>query len=112
MRLQVLDQHHLRILPAGGDAFLTTPVNDVQLIASITNRAERSRMVRSLMMRDGLTGFLDHSNIKEQLGLEVNRAARTSAIFSFAMLDSSAPDGTARPPETKPSEARSAAARR
>lgn len=77
----------LSAIKLGGDAFLTKPVNDVQLIASITNRAERSRMVRSLMMRDGLTGLLDHSNIKEQLGLEVNRAARTSAIFSFAMLD-------------------------
>ena len=71
----------------GGDAFLTKLVSDSQLVASVTSRAERSRMLRSLMVRDSLTGLLNHSNIKQQLSLEVNRASRTCAKFAFVMLD-------------------------
>ena len=77
----------LAAIGLGGDAFLTKPISDHHLIASITSRAERSRMVRSLMVRDSLTGLFNHAHIKEQLSLEVSRAARAGANFSYVMLD-------------------------
>ena len=80
-------EKQLAAIGLGGDAFLTKPVSDHQLIASITSRAERSRMVRSLMVRDSLTGLFNHAHIKEQLSLEASRAARAGANFSFVMLD-------------------------
>jgi diguanylate cyclase (GGDEF)-like protein len=81
------EDQQLSAMSLGGDAFLTKPVGAEQLVASITSRAERSRTLRSLMMRDGLTGLLNHSHIKEQLTIEVDRAQRTGAYLAFAMLD-------------------------
>ena len=77
----------LSAIRIGGDAFLTKPVSNAQLVASVANRAERARTVRSLMVRDGLTGLLNHSNIKEQLSLEVTRSRRNAVKFAFVMID-------------------------
>jgi diguanylate cyclase (GGDEF)-like protein len=81
------EDRQLSAISLGGDAFLTKPVGAEQLVASITSRTERSRTLRSLMMRDGLTGLLNHSHIKEHLAIEVDRAQRTGAYLAFAMLD-------------------------
>ena len=56
-------------------------------VASVKNRAERARTVRSLMSRDSLTGLLNHANIKEQLSLEVSLARRSGDKFVFVMID-------------------------
>jgi diguanylate cyclase (GGDEF)-like protein len=71
----------------GGDDFLTKPIRPEHLIASITNRAERTRSMRYLMERDSLTGLLNHSNLKEQLNREVMRSKRTGSEICFAMID-------------------------
>ena len=81
------EDKQLTAMSLGGDAFLTKPVRTEQLIASIVSRAERSRIVRSMMVRDSLTGLLNHSRLKEQLAIEVARAKRTGAPLAFAMLD-------------------------
>lgn len=71
----------------GGDDFLTKPIDDNHLISSISIRAERSRLLNSLMIQDSLTGLLKHTKIKEQLAIEISRAHRSKTPLSFAMLD-------------------------
>lgn len=71
----------------GADDFLTKPITDEYLVASVRIRAERSRLLNAQMVQDGLTGLLKHTAIKEQLVREVSRATRQKASFCFAMLD-------------------------
>jgi diguanylate cyclase (GGDEF)-like protein len=71
----------------GGDDFLTKPIQRRHLVSSVTARAQRSRTLRSFMTNDGLTGLLNHTTLKNQLDLEVDRAARNRVPLSFAMLD-------------------------
>jgi diguanylate cyclase (GGDEF)-like protein len=74
-------------LGLGGDDFLTKPIEPEHLIASILHRAHRSRILRSFMVRDSLTGLLNHIKTKEQLAVEVSRARRQRGQLAFAMID-------------------------
>jgi diguanylate cyclase (GGDEF)-like protein len=71
----------------GGDDFLTKPIQPEHLISSVTIRAERMRIIRSFMDRDGLTGLLNHTKTKEQLDIAIERTKRQGGMLSFAMLD-------------------------
>ncbi len=71
----------------GGDDFLIKPVQPRHLISAVTTRATRSRALRNLMVRDSLTGLLNHTKTKEQLGIELDRARRLGHSVSLAMLD-------------------------
>lgn len=71
----------------GGDDFLTKPIQPEHLISSVNSRIRRSMMLRSFMVRDSLTGLLNHSAIKDQLDGEVTRAKRQNKPLSFAMID-------------------------
>ena len=44
----------------GGDDFLTKPISDDRLLASVLVRAERARQLNTLMSQDSLTGLLTH----------------------------------------------------
>jgi diguanylate cyclase (GGDEF)-like protein len=46
---------------AGADDLLADPVSPRLLIATVAARIERSRLIRNLVERDGLTGLLTHS---------------------------------------------------
>lgn len=70
-----------------GDEFLIKPIQPAQLISAVGARVERHRLIRSFMTRDGLTGLLNHTRIKEELDREVARAARTNRPVGFAMID-------------------------
>ncbi len=74
-------------LKQGGDDFLAKPISPEYLVASVRARAERGRLLRSLMVRDSLTGLLNHNRIKEQLVAEVARAERYRSALSVAMID-------------------------
>ncbi|HMW59390.1 MAG TPA: diguanylate cyclase, partial [Leptospiraceae bacterium] len=79
-----------RILPAlnkGGDDFLPLPVTPDRLISSVAARVDRSRILRSLLVRDSLTGLLNHTAVREQLDDLVQRAKRKNETFSFGMVD-------------------------
>lgn len=78
---------HLTAMSLGGDEFLTKPIEPDYLVAEITSRVQRSRILRSFMVRDSLTGLLNHTNTKEQLASEVARARRYQTHLSFAMID-------------------------
>jgi diguanylate cyclase (GGDEF)-like protein len=71
----------------GGDDFLTKPIQPQHLISSVTNRIQRSLILRSFMVRDSLTGLLNHTTIKDQLALEAARAKRQKTQLAFAMID-------------------------
>lgn len=71
----------------GGDDFLTKPIQPVHLISAVTTRVERARALKNLMIRDSMTGLLNHSNILENLEREVSLAKRQTGKLAFAMLD-------------------------
>lgn len=77
----------LAALRLGGDDFLTKPIQHDHLISSVLARVQRSRILHAFMVRDSLTGLLNHTRIKEQLTLEVERAKRQRSQLSFAMID-------------------------
>jgi diguanylate cyclase (GGDEF)-like protein len=71
----------------GGDDFLTKPIQPQHLISSVNCRIRRSLMLRSFMVRDSLTGLLNHTAIKDLLYGEVAGALRQKKHLSFAMID-------------------------
>ena len=71
----------------GGDDFLLKPVEPRNLVAAVSTRAARARVLRQLMVRDSLTGLLNHTHWKEQLEIEVSRALRGQQDIALAMLD-------------------------
>jgi diguanylate cyclase (GGDEF)-like protein len=71
----------------GADDFLTKPIQPQHLISSVTSRIRRSLLLRSFMVRDSLTGLLNHTAIKDLLYGEVAGAVRQKKPLSFAMID-------------------------
>lgn len=76
-----------RAIETGGEEFLAKPVLPEVLVPSVTARAHRSRLIRSFMMRDGLTGLLNHSAIQSQIQIEADRSRRLHTKLSFVMID-------------------------
>jgi diguanylate cyclase (GGDEF)-like protein len=70
-----------------GDDFLVKPIDPKRLLSAVTMRVRRARLLRGLMVRDGLTGLLNHTAIIEQLGREIVRSNRLKTPLSFAMVD-------------------------
>lgn len=77
----------LSAMSLGGDDFLTKPIRPEHLVSSVSSRIQRSRLLRSFMVRDSLTGLLNHTAIKDHLVREVARAKREKKALSFAMID-------------------------
>lgn len=77
----------LAALARGGDDFLTKPILPDHLVAAVRSRIQRARVMRSQMVRDSLTGLLNHSVTKEHLEREVARARRNGAPLAMAMID-------------------------
>ncbi|MBN9669769.1 diguanylate cyclase [Roseibium aggregatum] len=71
----------------GGDDFIRKPVDIGYLVKMVRMRAARSVELRQIMVRDGLTGLINHVSFKEKLATEINRSARTKAPFSVALID-------------------------
>lgn len=77
----------LSALHRGGDDFLNKSIRPDRLISSISIRAMRSRSLRGSMIRDSLTGLLNHTATKENLHREVLHAQRRCSPVAFAMID-------------------------
>lgn len=71
----------------GGDDFISKPVDPIALVNAVRVRAERIRNMRFFMERDSLTGLLNHSNLREKLSQELQRAGRMENGLCFAMID-------------------------
>ena len=76
-----------KALECGADDFLTKPIDPLHLIAAVRHRTQRYRKLRRYMERDGLTGLLNHSKMKELLENELSRARRNSTALSCVMID-------------------------
>ncbi|MCJ7625622.1 MAG: diguanylate cyclase, partial [Anaerolineaceae bacterium] len=77
----------LEAMGIGGDDFLTKPIKPEHLRSAVLSRAERYRKLRSLMIKDGLTGLLNNSAVNEQLKQEIIRADRQINQVSYVMID-------------------------
>ncbi len=77
----------LRAIQQGGDNFLTKPIAPEHLVSIVTSHAQRSRVLRRFMIRDALTGALNHTAMKEHLYGEFGRARRSGGRFAYAMID-------------------------
>ncbi|WP_339938387.1 diguanylate cyclase [Undibacterium luofuense] len=84
---EVDPERQLDAVRAGADDFIAKPVRAEYLVSSVVSRAERYRTLRALIMRDGLTGLLNHSAIKERLQSEMLQAKRNSSPLALAMID-------------------------
>lgn len=77
----------LEAVSLGGDDFLVKPIEPQHLVSAVAARIQRTRLLRSFMVRDSLTGLLNHTSIIDQLGREVARAHRLKTPLAFAMID-------------------------
>lgn len=80
-------ERQLAAMEVGADGFLIKPVAPARLVSEVSLRAERMRTLRALMVRDGLTGLLNHKAILQHLQLAVANARRDARPLSFAMID-------------------------
>ncbi len=80
-------RHHLEAVQGGGDDVITNPFTLEHIVRSVRLRASRNRQMRYFMERDSLTGLLNHTNLKQRLEHEVQRARRIGTSLVFAMVD-------------------------
>jgi diguanylate cyclase (GGDEF)-like protein len=77
----------LDVMTIGGDDFLTKPIRPEHLVMAVYTRAQRFRSLRSLMLRDSLTGLLNHTTTKEHIEVEVARMKREGKSMAVAVID-------------------------
>jgi diguanylate cyclase (GGDEF)-like protein len=73
-------------LRAGGDDYLVKPVSAALLLTTLETRLERSRLMRSLIETDGLTGLLTHAAFQREIENAVAEHARGEG-FSLVAID-------------------------
>lgn len=71
----------------GGDDFLTKPVASDVLIATVRHRCIRHRSLKDQMIRDSLTGLLDHNTILDALKQGITETQQKQQPLCFAMID-------------------------
>ncbi len=84
---EVDDDLRLRALRLGADDFLHKPILPSQLVASVSSRAQRARVLRAYMIHDSLTGLFNHSTTTDHLEREFARARRQGTQLAYGMLD-------------------------
>jgi len=80
-------EDQLSALQAGGDEFLQKPISDSHLVQAVRSRARRFQALNAMMSRDGLTGLLNHINLKLTLERELSQTLRRNGILTLAMID-------------------------
>lgn len=77
----------MEALTHGGDDFLTKTISSEHLISSVRTRVRRFRALRSLMVRDSMTGLFNHTTTNELFAAELGRAKRYGSVLALAALD-------------------------
>ncbi len=78
----------LSALKVGAEGFLIKPIHPDDLVTAVALRAERMRSLRSLMVRDSLTGLFNHTFLSQFLERALAAAGReTNGRMCFAMID-------------------------
>lgn len=72
---------------AGGDDHLIKPVAPALLLNCVASRLERSRYLRSLLYRDGLTALLNHTSFMEQMSQVFSNQKRKNTEAVIIILD-------------------------
>jgi diguanylate cyclase (GGDEF)-like protein len=72
---------------SGGDDHLVKPVPPALLLSTVSARLERSRFLRTLLHRDGLTNLLNHSSFMEQAQQVVAQQKRHSNFTALIFID-------------------------
>ena len=80
-------QKQISAMAAGVEAFITKPVQPDELVSAVRLRAERLRLLRSLMTRDSMTGLYNHSTTTELINKTLIQAYRDSSKHAMAMID-------------------------
>jgi diguanylate cyclase (GGDEF)-like protein len=81
------DTRQHRAIVRGGDAFLTKPLSSSRLAEVLSARAGRARVFRQQLLRDSLTGTLNHAALMAALTSEIAGALRRGTPLAFAMFD-------------------------
>ena len=71
----------------GGDDFIIKPIQPDMLVSLVRMRADRSKLLRSFIERDRLTGLFDQTRFKERVAHEMERCRRTGAEIALATID-------------------------
>jgi diguanylate cyclase (GGDEF)-like protein len=71
----------------GSVDILPKPVAPKLLSSAVANEIERSKLMKSMMLSDSLTGLLNHTTIKRLLESEIARTTRAGEPISFVMID-------------------------
>ncbi|WP_298403694.1 response regulator [uncultured Chloroflexus sp.] len=74
-------------LSLGADDFLAKPITPEDLVAAISARAGRARYIQRFLLRDSLTGLLNHQAVEEELAREFARAERLQQPLAIVMID-------------------------
>jgi diguanylate cyclase (GGDEF)-like protein len=74
-------------LQAGADDYLATPPDPDLLLQAVVVRAERGRRLRELLLRDPLTGLLNHGTLLAELEYAVDYGRRHGGPLSLLVFD-------------------------
>ena len=80
-------EERVKALRAGGDDFLTHPVDGELLLQTVIARAQRGRRLREALHRDVLTGLLNHHTLMAELEYAVEYCRRHGDPLSFVVFD-------------------------
>ncbi|MBI3801658.1 MAG: response regulator [Deltaproteobacteria bacterium] len=76
-----------QVFAAGADDFVGKPIVGPELITRITNRLERTRLLRTLAETDALTGVANRRKSTQVLEHFLSLASRRSQAFCLAVVD-------------------------
>jgi diguanylate cyclase (GGDEF)-like protein len=76
-----------RVFAAGADDFVGKPIVGPELLTRITNRLERSRLLRTLAETDALTGVANRYKSTQVIEQFLSLATRQQQPFCLAILD-------------------------
>lgn len=80
-------QKQISAMAAGVEAFITKPVVPKELVSAVHLRAERLRLLRSLMTQDSMTGLYNHSTTTDLINKALAQAHRNGSQHAMAMID-------------------------